>query len=649
MVAGYRAASWVFGHVPQGITVPVMELVFLAGYLAWPARRRIVEANASHVLGVPPGDPQVGRHARNVYRLYARYIVDLMRLPWVSAEAVARSFSPHHGATVDAFARLYERLQGEGRGMIVVSAHVGCIEEFIASMAGHGWPVYGVADDSAYPELYALLERQRARWGVQEIAWRNLRQVFRVLRERSMLALLIDWGYRPEDVPVRLFGAWTTLPAGPAVLAGRTGAAIVPVVNRRRDDGRLEAEFLDPIEVPDPSPEAVARATQAIADALEQMIRPAPAQWHAFKPMWPATEAEVAALVKRAVPAGAAEAAGGVPAAGDAVRRQPPGNGRGTFAQRLAVRLVRVTAAVAMRTPDGLSQRAAHVAGTFWYVIAPGERAMARANLGRICEVLAASNRATPVARSAASDPRALDRLVRSAFQHRARSYLEVLVAPRYTWRDMDPRLSIDSESQPALRAMDAALEAGVDGRCPMIIGLHFGFMELALGYVTEKHARRVVAPMETLDNEPLQDYLARMRASSGVRLVRLASARRELRGALGRGEVVAIVGDRDVSRTGAAVELFGHRATLPIGPALMAIEGSGPAYVVGIRRVGWGRYAAHVVELTATADGGLRDRVGRFLASEARAFESLIADAPEQWTAVFFPVWRDLPVGARS
>ena len=67
--------------------------------------------------------------------------------------------------------------------MIVVSAHIGCIEELIASVAGRGWPVYGVADDSAYPELYELLERQRARWGVREIAWRNLREVFRVLRE----------------------------------------------------------------------------------------------------------------------------------------------------------------------------------------------------------------------------------------------------------------------------------------------------------------------------------------------------------------------------------------------------------------------------------------------------------------------------------
>ena len=40
----------------------------------------------------------------------------------------------------------------------------------------------------------------------------------------EMLALLIDWGYRSDGIPVRLFGAWTTLPAGPATLAAKTGS-----------------------------------------------------------------------------------------------------------------------------------------------------------------------------------------------------------------------------------------------------------------------------------------------------------------------------------------------------------------------------------------------------------------------------------------
>ena len=86
-------------------------------------------------------------------------------------------------------------------------------------------------------------------------------------------------------------------------------------MNRRREDGRLQAEFLDPIEVRETSPGEIARATQSIADALERMIRPAPAQWHAFKPIWPVTAAESAALAERAARAAEAGVATLSPAA----------------------------------------------------------------------------------------------------------------------------------------------------------------------------------------------------------------------------------------------------------------------------------------------------------------------------------------------
>jgi len=45
---------------------------------------------------------------------------------------------------------------------------------------------------------------------------------------------------------------------------------------------------------------AIAAATQAIASAIEAMVRPAPEQWYTFKPIWPATAGEAEALAARA-------------------------------------------------------------------------------------------------------------------------------------------------------------------------------------------------------------------------------------------------------------------------------------------------------------------------------------------------------------
>jgi KDO2-lipid IV(A) lauroyltransferase len=127
-----------------------------------------------------------------------------------------------------------------------------------------------------------------------------MRRVYSALREPAILCLVVDWGYRSDGVPVRMFGEWTTLPAGPAMLAARTGAAIVPVVCRRLEDGKYEARHYDPIEVADSTDVEIQRATQQIADALEDMISTAPEQWYSFKPMWPETQAEKEALAARA-------------------------------------------------------------------------------------------------------------------------------------------------------------------------------------------------------------------------------------------------------------------------------------------------------------------------------------------------------------
>jgi KDO2-lipid IV(A) lauroyltransferase len=117
----------------------------------------------------------------------------------------------------------------------------------------------------------------------------------------TVLGLLVDWGYRSDGIPVRLFDAWTALPAGPATLAAKTGSVILPSINTRQPDGRLRVRFGELITVASSDPAELQRATQAIADALAEMIRPAPEEWYSFKPIWPATAAESADLERRAL------------------------------------------------------------------------------------------------------------------------------------------------------------------------------------------------------------------------------------------------------------------------------------------------------------------------------------------------------------
>ncbi|MBA2488578.1 MAG: lysophospholipid acyltransferase family protein [Chloroflexi bacterium] len=299
-MSGYRAASGALMRIPTRVSHPIAKSLFLVSYWAWPHKRRIIEANASRVLGRPVSDPEVKRLARRIYATYSLAVVELMRLPGMAADEPSRLVRSEGQRSGDSLVAIWQDARAHGRGIIAVSGHIGSVDVFAGAFAARGLPTYGLADDTAYPELFQLLRRHRARWGIGIIPWRNLRETFKVLRQPAVLGLVVDWGYRPDGIPVRLFRRWTCLPAGPAMLAARTGALILPVVNRRQPDGTYIAHHDEPIEVADDSPASLLRATQAIADALEAMIAVAPEQWYSFKPVWPSTEAEEVALEARA-------------------------------------------------------------------------------------------------------------------------------------------------------------------------------------------------------------------------------------------------------------------------------------------------------------------------------------------------------------
>ena len=175
------------------------------------------------------------RLALRAYNHYARYLVELMRLPSLSPEVIADLVEPEGLADL-------ERIWRESDGVILAVGHVGNNEACAAGVASRGWPISVVADDSSFPEMFELFRQLRESYGVAVIPWRNLRKVYEVLRRKEMLALLVDWGYRADGIPVRLFDAWTTLPAGPASLAAKTGATILPVVIRRTETGRFRVD-----------------------------------------------------------------------------------------------------------------------------------------------------------------------------------------------------------------------------------------------------------------------------------------------------------------------------------------------------------------------------------------------------------------------
>ena len=286
---GYRATERALSALPRGVVLPAAAALANGAYDVSGAKGAVIRGNMAQALGLPVDDPRVSRAARRAFQNYGRYLAEVMRLPALDP-VEARQRVTFHG-----WENLAAAQGTEGKGLLICAVHVGAMDLLAPALMVEGEKISVVGDDTTYGRLYDHLAAVRGAFGVQVIGWRNLRRLYKVLQSGGNLALLCDGAYRPGDVPVELLGAATTFPAGPAVISARTGAAILPIGARRTDDDRLEAWGYPVIRATSSEPAEVYRATQALADALGQVIAGDPGQWYMFRPVWPQTEADRAA------------------------------------------------------------------------------------------------------------------------------------------------------------------------------------------------------------------------------------------------------------------------------------------------------------------------------------------------------------------
>jgi KDO2-lipid IV(A) lauroyltransferase len=319
-----------------------------------------------------------------------------------------------------------------------------------------------------------------------------------------------------------------------------------------------------------------------------------------------------------------------------AARRTVARRKRGSSVRgRLLARGLFALSAVLTRLPERPLNRAAWWLGGVLYRAQPGRRRLVRANLERVCAYLVSANMANEATAAAARDGRALDSLTRSAFGHYVRSYLEGATLRRYATAEQLARVVPDDAN--------VANEAFPPGRGgpTIVIGLHFGSVEIPALWAAARGVP-ITAPMETVADPDVQAYFERTRGSTGLTIVPLQGAAAKARAALARNETVALVADRALSGSGARVTLFGAPARLPAGPAVLALETGAPTWVVATRRAG-AHFRTRLERIELAATGTNKERLGSFVSAQVGAFERVIADAPEQWWTLFFPIWDDI------
>lgn len=190
------------------------------------------------------------------------------------------------------------------------------------------------------------------------------------------------------------------------------------------------------------------------------------------------------------------------------------------------------------------------------------------------------------------------------------------------------------------LRGREVMDEAVRTGTGAIMVPGHMANWDLAGAWAALRYGS-VVTVAERLKPEGLFEQFLDYRRGLGMEVLGLGEPDilRTLARRLNEGKVVALLGDRDISRNGIEVNLLGEPASLPAGPALLSILTGAPLYPVGMWFEGEGM-AGQVGSRIEVPEGLPRsEQVRTMTAALADSLGASILERPVAWH-MLQPVW---------
>jgi KDO2-lipid IV(A) lauroyltransferase len=287
-VAGYKAASLFAKLTPAPLTYGAALAVGAPLAIAMRSKRIMVEHHLRRM------NPKLSGFAlrqatQEAFQSYARYYLETFRLSTLSKKQIDDGFK------IEGFEHIKLAVT-HGKGVILALPHLGGWEWSGRWLVDQGYGLTAVVEKLVNDDLFEWFLEMRSRVGFDIIPLDDNAglKVNEALRENRIVSLLCDRdivrdGSR-SGIEVQFFGETTTVPAGPAFFALRTGAALIPLATffTSRVDGHFTV-VRPPIPVVRQGSlrDDIARITQLLTTEIEQLIRRAPEQWHLFQPNWP--------------------------------------------------------------------------------------------------------------------------------------------------------------------------------------------------------------------------------------------------------------------------------------------------------------------------------------------------------------------------
>lgn len=225
---------------------------------------------------IPELSPKECKYVINT--MYRYQGINFMEMIWYSfkgLETIAKAVE------VDGMEH-YEAALKRGKGVVVLTAHVGNFELMPMATAANGYKLSVIVKRIKNDAVNEVITKLRTHEGLTFLSTKNAyRDCLKALRRNEVVGMVIDQNMtRDEGVFVDFFGKPACTSPGLAYMAAQSKAPIVPVFIYRKPEGGFLLKVQQHLEPPpDRLPETIHEATQLYTTIIEDAVREAPEQW----------------------------------------------------------------------------------------------------------------------------------------------------------------------------------------------------------------------------------------------------------------------------------------------------------------------------------------------------------------------------------
>lgn len=278
-----RSMIFILRFIPRKVRLAFFGAMGSLSYYLATKSRKLTLKHLTMAYGKEKSPREIKRMAKRVFMFMGKNGGDILRAANIKDFDSFDKFRISHGA------HHAEEAFRKGKGIIFLTAHLGAFEFTATEMSYRGYQPHIIGSPMKDARLNNLLWEQRIKFGATIIErGKDTFRIIKALKRGGTTGILIDQDTRVKSIFVNFFGIPCATPVGAAVLALKTGAAVVPIFSHLNADGIQEINFYPEVEIIRTGDEDrdILENTQRMSDVVEAEIRKYPEQWLWFHERW---------------------------------------------------------------------------------------------------------------------------------------------------------------------------------------------------------------------------------------------------------------------------------------------------------------------------------------------------------------------------